>query len=109
MQTGPGGTTFSRTGCISSDNPLPPMARESSVSAANHPCTIDKTEVSGGTVSWALTCTAPQVTLHEEWIVHYHGETLDGNFTIRSALGGHSPIERSQPITGRYLGPCDAN
>jgi len=95
MQTGPGGTTFSRTGCISSDNPLPPMARESSVS--------------GGTVSWALTCTAPQVTLHEEWIVHYHGETLDGNFTIRSALGGHSPIERSQPITGRYLGPCDAN
>ena len=107
-QIGPAGMTFSHTECISPDNPLPPMAREpSALTDANHSCKIDKTEVSGGAVSWSMTCTTTQTTIHEEWIVHYHGETLDGEFTVRVTNAGRPPIERSQPLTGRYLGSCD--
>jgi hypothetical protein len=44
--------------------------------------------------------------IHSEGLMHYHGATSDGEFTIRTALAGHPPFERSQTVTGRYLGPC---
>ena len=100
--------TMSRTGCINSDDHLPPMARGPSAPRdANRPCKVDKTEVSGGTVRWSTSCTTPQAVVHEEGVVHYHGETLNGEVTVRTTLAGHEPTARSQPITGRYLGPCD--
>jgi hypothetical protein len=42
-----------------------------------------------------------------EGTVHYHGETLDGEFVLRSKSGDHPPIERTQQLQGRYLGPCE--
>jgi hypothetical protein len=108
VQITPDGMTMSRTGCINSDDPLPPMARGPSAPRdANRPCKVDKTEVSGGTVQWSTSCTTPQVVVHEEGVVHYHGETLNGEVTVRTTLAGHEPTASSQPITGRSLGPCD--
>ena len=108
MRLEPEGLTVSQSECISATNPFPPNARMSAPPDANHPCKVDKTDVNGGRVSWSTTCAAPQATINMEGVVHYHGETLDGTLTIHSTISGHSPIERSVPMTGRYLGPCNS-
>jgi hypothetical protein len=40
--------------------------------------------------------------------VHFHGVTLDGEYTVRGAAEGRAVIERTVPITGLYLGACDS-
>lgn len=109
VQVGPEGVTVSRTACITAADPRPPMARRPSAPAdASHPCEIDRTVVNGGTANWSMTCTTPQVTIREEGVVHYHGATMDGEFKLSSARLGQPPIEKTQILKGRYLGPCDA-
>jgi hypothetical protein len=108
-QMGPRGLSHSRTACITSDDALPPVARGPSQQGdAKAPCHVEQVEVNGGTVTWSTTCTTPQMTLHAEGVVHYHGDTLDGEFNLHATLGGQPPIEISRPLTGLYLGPCDA-
>jgi hypothetical protein len=108
VRVGPEGTTFLRTECITADNPLPPMARGTSAPGDGKSCAVDKTEVNGDTVSWSTTCTTPRVMLHIEGTAHYHGETLDGEFVVRSKTADGPPIEGTQQLRGRYLGPCEA-
>jgi hypothetical protein len=50
----------------------------------------------------------PKISFREERIMHYHGDTMDGQFTFRSNTPGHPPIEKTMQLTGRYLGPCAA-
>jgi hypothetical protein len=108
VRLGPDGMTMSRTGCISADDPLPPMARgPSTPHDPNHPCKVDQTDVSGDTVRWSWSCTTDKATVQSAGVAHYHGETLDGALTTRTSTAGHPPIEKSQSLTGRYLGPCD--
>jgi hypothetical protein len=107
VRAGPEGTTFSRTECIAADNPLPPMARGRSAPGDGNSCAVDRTDVNGDTVSWSTTCTTPRITIHIEGTAHYHGETLDGVFVIRSKTPDGPPIERTQQLRGRYLGPCE--
>ena len=102
MRLEPEGLTFTRTRCITAADPFPPMHNE------GEPCQIDKTDVDGGTLSWSMTCATPKITVHEEWIEHYHGETMDGQFTLRGTTPDHPPVEKTQPLKGRYLGPCTA-
>jgi hypothetical protein len=73
------------------------------------PCKVDKTELNDGTASWSATCVTPKFTLHQEWVEHYHGETMDGQYTLRSSVPDQPPIERTQLLEGRYLGPCETN
>jgi hypothetical protein len=101
MRLDPEGLTFITTRCITAADPFPPM-RE------GEPCTIDKKDVTGGTVSWSVTCVTTKMTVHQDWIMHYHGETMDGQYHLRGNTPSHSPIERTQQLKGRYLGPCDA-
>ena len=102
MRLGPEGLTFVQTRCITTANPFPPPMHGPNV------CKMDKTEANGGTLRWSVTCTSPKFTFHEDWVVHYHGETMDGQFTLRTTPPDRPPIERTQQISGRYLGPCDA-
>jgi Protein of unknown function (DUF3617) len=104
VQAGPKGITVRRTECTRSDHPLPSMAAPH----ANPLCKVDKTDVRGGTVRWSWSCTTETTTVHSEGILHYHGEALDGEYTFRTRLVGHPPVEKSQSLTGRYLGPCDS-
>ena len=107
VRLGPEGMTVSRAVCTSSDNPLPPMiGGPPTPRDADHPCKSDKTDVSGGTVHWSWSCTTDKVAVQSEGLVHYHEDALDGQFTIRTAIEGRPPIEKSQALTGRYLGPC---
>jgi hypothetical protein len=108
VRDAPEGVTFSRTACITVADPLPPMARgPSTPTDPSHPCKIDRTAVAGGMVNWSMTCVTPQVTIREVGFVHYHGVMLDGKFTLSSARPGQPPIEKTQILKGRYLGPCD--
>jgi Protein of unknown function (DUF3617) len=106
VHVGPGGMTISHTECTRVDSPLPRMARGP---AAGQPCKADadKTDVNGGRVRWSWGCATAKATVHSEGVLHYHGETVDGEYTLRTSLSGHPPFEKSQSFTGRYLGPCD--
>jgi Protein of unknown function (DUF3617) len=99
IQLGPEGLTVIRTRCITATDPFPPTP-------AGAPCKIDKTNLNGGMLSWSVTCTPPKITVHQEWIVHYHGETMDGQVTSRSTTPDHTPVESTTQLKGRYLGPC---
>jgi hypothetical protein len=59
---------------------------------------MDKTQVNGGTLSWSVTCATPKITVHQEWIVHYHGETMDGQVTSRSTTPDHTPVESTTQL-----------
>ena len=99
---GPEGLTFVKTRCITAADPFPPMHDSGEV------CKMDKTDVNGGTLRWSVTCVTPKITVHQDWVIHYHGETMDGEFTLRGNMPNRPPIERTQQLTGRYLSPCDA-
>ena len=97
------------TVCIASDDPLPPMARGPSTPRyGQQACKIDKTNISGGTVSWSMTCAMPQIMINVEGVVHYRGVTLEGEYTVHGEIPGQQPIDRTMPVTGLYLGPCDS-
>ena len=97
------------TECIASDDPLPPMARGPSTPRyGQQACKIDKTNVSGGTVSWSMTCATPQIMINVDGVVHYHGVTVEGEYTVHGVIPGQPPIDRTMPVTGLYLGPCDS-
>jgi len=107
-ELGSNGLTLSETQCITSDNPLPPMARRPSTPRYGYQsCKIDQTNVSGGIVSWSMTCPMPQIMINVDGVVHYHGVTLDGEYTVHGIIPGQLPIDRTMPVTGLYLGPCD--
>jgi len=97
------------TACIASDDPLPPMARGPSTPRyGQQACKIDKTNISGGTVSWSMTCAMPQIMINVDGVVHYHGVTVKGEYTVHGVIPGQPPIDRTMPVTGLYLGPCDS-
>jgi hypothetical protein len=102
LRLGPEGLTFVKTRCITAADPFPPMHDSDEV------CKMDKTDVNGGNLRWSVTCATPKITVHQDWVMHYHGETMDGQFTLLSNMPDRPPIERTQQLKGRYLGPCDA-
>ena len=101
IRLGPEGLTVIRTKCITAADPFPPTH-------AGEPCKMDKTHANGGTLSWSVTCTPAKITVHQEWLVHYHGEIMDGQVTSRSTTPDHTPVESTTQLKGRYLGPCAA-
>ena len=103
------GLALRETECIASDDPLPPMARGPSTPRyGQQACKINKTNVSGGTVSWSMTCAMPQIMINVDGVVHYHGVTVEGEYTVHGVIAGQPPIDRTMPVTGLYLGPCDS-
>lgn len=104
----PDGLTISHTECTTSDNPLPAMARGPSAPRdADHPCKVDRTDVSGNIVHWSWSCATDKATVQSQGVLRYHGKTLDGEYTMRTSTPSHPRFEKSQSLTGRYLGPCD--
>jgi hypothetical protein len=94
-RVGPDGLTSTNTRCITAAGPAPSPPK------TGEPCRMDKSEVNGGTASWSVTCVNPKTTVHVVMIEHYHGETMDGQHTLRSALPGHPPFEKTTQYTGR--------
>ncbi len=105
VQIGSGGVSVVRAECINAANPVPVDPR--GTGQGGGPCKLDKMEASGGTIKWAATCTSPDSVVRSEGVAHYNGDTMEADFTMRTTAKGSPPMEMSQHMTGRYLGPCD--
>ena len=44
----------------------------------------------------------------DDGVVRYHGVTVEGEYTVHGVIPGQPPIDRTMPVTGLYLGPCDS-
>jgi hypothetical protein len=108
-ELGSNGLALRETQCITSDDPLPPIARGPSTPRYGYqPCKINQTNVSEGTVTWSMTCAMSQIMINVDGVVHYHGVTVEGEYTVHGVIPGQPPIDRTMPVTGLYLGPCDS-
>lgn len=88
------------TSCIRSDTSLP--------TAFGPQCRLDRAQHSGGRLSWSMTCTNSEGTVHSDGIADYHGDTMQATLVnYPSGKGGAAADgETIQHITGHYLGPC---
>jgi hypothetical protein len=48
-----------------------------------------------------------QIMINVDGVVHYHGVTVEGEYTVHGEIPGQPRIKRTMPVTGLYLGPCD--
>jgi hypothetical protein len=46
--------------------------------------------------------------INVDGVVHYHGVPVEGEDTVHGVIPGQPPIDRTMPVTGLYLGPCDS-
>jgi len=99
IRVGPEGLTFTATKCITTADPW--TMHDSS----SKDCKVDKKDANGGTASWSVTCTTPKMTVQQDWIVHDHGEAMDGQFTLHGTIPRRPPVEQHTSLKGRYLGP----
>jgi hypothetical protein len=42
--------------------------------------------------------------INVDGVVHYHGVTVDGEYTVHGVIPGQPPIDRTMPVTDFYLG-----
>ncbi|HTV89028.1 MAG TPA: DUF3617 domain-containing protein [Stellaceae bacterium] len=108
MQTGAGGITVTSTSCVTASDPIAGLNRPHGPRAANMQCRSDRMNSSGGTVSWAGSCTGSDGgTMHMEGTARYDGDRMEADITNRVTPPQGSPIESSLHVTGQYLGPCN--
>lgn len=103
-QSGAGGITV--TSCVNTNDPTAELRRPHGSSEGQ--CKVDRLQRSGSTITWASSCTTPEATVHSEGTAHYNGDRMEANFTTRTIHANGAPIQTSQQVAGRYLGPCDA-
>jgi hypothetical protein len=72
-------------------------------------CDWDRTtDAATATSSMTIDCAwSSDSKSHTEVVMHFYGDTLDGTTVGRFSFPNHPTIERSFPIKGRYVGPCD--
>jgi Protein of unknown function (DUF3617) len=114
MRSGPGGMTVTSTRCVKSSDPATAFkglhAGEKVLIMAGAHCTTDRSDRSGDTMAWAVTCSMPAgFTIHIEGTVHYDVDDMEADVKNRIPLSQGAPIERTTHVSGRYLGPCDGN
>jgi Protein of unknown function (DUF3617) len=108
MQQGPGGMSITHTSCMKDSDPTAELRRpRGPQGSAEGQCKVERLQRNGATISWASTCTTPQATVHTEGSAHYNGDRMEANFTTRTTHASGSPIQVSQHVNGRYVGPCD--
>ena len=96
--SGGGGLQTTFTGCISAQNPVPVQVGPQ--------CHYDRSERDGARVSWTMTCSNGQATVHSDGTAQYHADTMDATMTSHLPGAGGAAVDITQYITGRYLGPC---
>lgn len=100
----PGGdAAMTRTACVDPANPVPAETRQGNVQ-----CKLDRMQRQGGTVSWSMTCAAPQgPPIRSEGVAHYRGDAMEATLTAHMIAPNGQPFDNPGRITGRYLGACD--
>ena len=74
----PGGTpSMTRTACIDPANPVPAETQQGNVQ-----CKLDKMQRKGATVTWSMTCNAPQGPPNRsDGVARYTGDTMEASVT----------------------------
>lgn len=109
VQLRPDGTgmTMTRTTCVSAKNPVPVGPPPAGAQGPGKPnCKTDRIERNGGDVRWAATCTGPQGTMQADGEAHYTGDTMDATIRSHASVSNGQPVDTTQHITAKYLGPC---
>lgn len=104
LQQGAGGMTTKHTTCVAGGDPTAELRKPHGASQ----CKIDRMDRNGGNVAWSMTCATQNGTLHSEGTGHYTSESMEVNVKSRTMTHQGVPIEVSNHVVGRYLGPCDS-
>jgi len=107
MAAAPGGMTMTHSSCVAASDPAEAVRHLQSRAGDKGQCTVERMEQSGGSVSWAMTCTEAQATVHIEGTAHYSGEQMDADTKTSTTMPGGAPMQTSAHLTGQYIGPCD--
>lgn len=98
-----GNTGMTRTACVDPANPVPAETRQGNVQ-----CKLDTMQRQGGTVTWSMTCVAPQgPPIRSDGVAHYKGDTMEATLTAHMIAPNGQPFDNPGRITGHYLGACD--
>ena len=109
MQQGTGGMSITHTSCLNSGDPTAELRRpQGPQGSAEGQCKVERLQQTGATISWTTTCTMPEATVHSEGTAHYDGDRMEADFTTRTTHAGGPPMQVSQHVNGRYIGPCEA-
>lgn len=108
-QSEAGGMTATHTSCLDSGDPTAELRRPQGPQGSNAAqCKVERLQQNGATITWASSCTTPEASVHTEGKAHYSGDHMEADFTTRTTHAGGSPIQASQHVVGRYVGPCDS-
>jgi hypothetical protein len=102
-----GGMTATHTSCVTSNDPAAELSRPHGPAAAQSRCNVERIDRTGGTVSWVTACTTPSGVSRSEGKARYTGERVEADSRTRTTHQSGAPLEVSNHIVGRYLGPCD--
>lgn len=98
-QMGPKGMTMNYERCVTKDDLVPRDDK------GREHCTVTKQTRRGNTVEWAASCDTPDGKMQGEGTATYTGEAMKSTMHMTGTSHGR-PIDMTQNVTGRYLGPC---
>ncbi|MCP5420134.1 MAG: DUF3617 family protein [Gammaproteobacteria bacterium] len=64
-------------------------------------CKVDKFSTENNTVTWTMTCKAPEGTLLHEGHIQYQGDTAEGEIQVSM-----SSLSMRSTLKGHRVGPC---
>lgn len=103
-----GGMTATHASCLESSDPVAELSKPRGPNAAQSRCRVEKMNRTGNAVSWVTSCTTPDGTSRSEGTAHYTGDLMEADTKTRTTRQNGPPLEVTNHVTGRYLGPCDA-
>jgi hypothetical protein len=102
-----GGMSATHTSCVTSGDPAAELSKPRGPNAAQSRCNVEKMNRTGGTVSWVTTCATPDGTSRSEGTARYSADRMEADSKTRTTRANGAPMEVSNHVVGRYLGPCD--
>ena len=87
--------------CVTESEPVP-MDRQ-----GGHDCKLTRMDRKGDSVNWAVECQTPEGLMTGDGTGTYKGDRMDAVIKMKGTANGR-PMEMTQKLQGRYLGPCPA-
>jgi hypothetical protein len=102
-----GGMTATHTSCVTSNDPAAELSKPRGPAAGQSRCNVERIDRTVGAVSWVTACTIPEGVSRSEGTARYTADRVEADSRTRTTHQNGAPLEVSNHIVGRYLGPCD--
>ena len=102
------GMTATHTSCVTSNDPAAELSKPHGPAAAQSRCNVERIDRTAGAVSWVTACTTPEGRSRSEGTARYTADRVEADTRTRTTHQNGAPLEVSNHIVGRYLGPCDS-